>query len=258
MKVVILAGGMGSRLCEETVIKPKPMVLIGNKPILWHIMKIYSAYGFNEFVICLGYKGYMIKEYFSHYHLHHADVTIDFKTNEIHYHRIHAEPWKVTLVDTGHDSMTGGRIRRVKEYVDNETFMMTYGDGLGDVNIRELVAFHKQHGRTATVTSVRPPGRFGTLELDPDDPAVVRHFREKPSGEGDWINAGFFVLEPDVFDYLHCDADIFEQRPLQEMASGNRISAFQHHGFWRPMDTLRDKNSLESLWETGKAPWKIW
>lgn len=257
MKVVILAGGFGTRISEESHLKPKPMIEVGEKPILWHIMKIYSYYGFNDFVICLGYKGYCIKEYFTHYFLHESDVTFDFTNNNeriIHHHT--AEPWKVTLVNTGHDTMTGGRVKRARPYVGDEPFMLTYGDGVGDVNIAELVAFHKAHGCLATLTSTQPSGRFGALGLADDDQVVG--FQEKPKGDGHWVNAGFFVLEPQIFDRLEGDDTIFERGPLETLAKNRQLKAFRHDGFWQPMDTLRDKSLLDDLWKTGSAPWKLW
>jgi len=256
VKVVILAGGYGTRISEETHAKPKPMVEIGDRPILWHIMKIYSFHGFNDFIICLGYKGFAIKEYFAHYHLHESDVTFDFtQPNESIVHQHRAEPWKVTLVHTGLDTMTGGRIRRIRPYVGQESFMLTYGDGVSDVDIRKLVAFHQSHGKLATVTAAQPAGRFGVLQLTHGH--EVSGFREKPKGDGGWVNAGFFVLEPGVFDYLddqdHC---VFEKEPLSRIANDGQLMAFKHSGFWQPMDTLRDKHYLEELWRTGKARWK--
>ena len=256
MKVVILAGGFGTRLSEETVIKPKPMVEIGHKPIIWHIMNIYSHHGFNEFIICLGYKGYMLKEYFSHYFLHEADCTIDLVTNELSFHDAKAEPWKITLADTGLESNTGGRIKRIQKYVGNETFMMTYGDGVGDVNIKELVAFHKEHDKYATITSVQPTGRFGSIEIS--DNNEVRSFIEKPKGDKAWVNAGFFVLGPEIFDYIEGDHVPWEKEPLENIAKDNQLVAYKHRGFWRPMDTMKDKYDLNNLWEAGGAPWKIW
>lgn len=257
MKVVILAGGFGTRISEESHLKPKPMVEIGGRPILWHIMKIYSYYGFNDFIICLGYKGYCIKEYFAHYFLHEADITFDFRiTNEQIIHNHHAEPWKVTLVDTGLNTLTGGRVKRVQSYIGNEPFMLTYGDGVSDVNITKLVEFHKMKGKLATVTSIQPVGRFGTLDLSEDD--VVRSFQEKPQGEGGWINGGFFVLQPEVFDYIENDNTIFERDPMENLAKDKQLVAYRHKGFWQPMDTMRDKDSLESLWQKNKAPWKLW
>lgn len=256
MKVVLLAGGFGTRLSEETDIKPKPMVEIGGKPILWHIMKYYSYYGFYDFVICLGYKGYIIKEYFTNYILHQSDVTIDMKENRIEIHNCKAEPWKVTLVDTGLNSMTGGRIRRIKDYVNNSTFFLTYGDGLGNVDIGGLLEFHKKKGKLATVTSVQPSGRFGALNLGDND--TVESFHEKPKGDGAWINGGFFVLEPKVVDYIEDDASVWERGPLENLARDKQLSAFRHDGFWKAMDTRRDMVELEMLWSEGRAPWKNW
>lgn len=256
MKVVILAGGLGTRLSEETTIRPKPMVEIGGKPILWHIMKIYSHYGFDDFIICLGYKGSLIKEYFANYFLHQSDVTIDLAKNKIETHNNHSEPWKVTLVDTGDDTMTGGRILHVKEYIGKETFMMTYGDGVANIKIDALVNFHKRKKKTATVTAALPIGRFGALDIDHDD--NVRHFIEKPEGDGKWVNGGFFVLEPEVFSYIEGDKTFFEREPLEKLARQNQLAAYHHHGFWMPMDKLSDKVELGNLWNTGKAPWKMW
>jgi glucose-1-phosphate cytidylyltransferase len=256
MKVVILAGGLGTRLSEETDIKPKPMVEIGGKPILWHIMKIYSHYGFNEFIICLGYKGYLIKEYFHHYFLHQSDVTIDLQDNSAKYHSSNAEPWKITLVDTGQNTMTGGRVMRVQEYVGKETFMITYGDGVCDVDVAALVRFHKRKNKIATVTAVQPSGRFGALEIDDED--FVKSFTEKPSGDNAWINGGFFVVEPSLYRYLSGDDTSLEREPLEKLAADGQFAAFKHRGFWLPMDTLREKNVLEELWKTGQAPWKVW
>lgn len=257
MKVLILAGGLGSRLSEETTLKPKPMVEIGGKPILWHIMKIYSSYGFNEFVILCGYKGYMIKEYFAHYFLHMADLTIDMTTNTITHHNSHAEPWKVTLVDTGLDTMTGSRIKKVKDYVGNGPFMLTYGDGVSDVNITDLISYHKRHGKAITMTSVQPEGRYGSLIVN--DEQKVLSFQEKPQGDGAWINAGFFVCQHEVFDYIpEGDTIIFEREPLENLAKAGQLYAFKHGGFWKPMDTQRDKNQLEELIEKNKAPWIKW
>ncbi len=254
MKSVILAGGLGSRISEETHLKPKPMVEIGGMPILWHIMKIYGEYGINDFVICLGYKGYVIKEFFANYFLHMSDVTIDIKTNKLEIHSVHSEPWKVTLVDTGESTMTGGRIKQIKKYID-DTFCMTYGDGLANIDISKLIDFHKQTNSLATITAVQAPGRFGALNIDK---GFVTNFQEKPTGDSGWINGGFFVLEPSIFDYLDNDNTIFERSPLETLSSNHKLGAFKHHGFWQPMDTLRDKNHLEMLWNSNKAPWKIW
>jgi glucose-1-phosphate cytidylyltransferase len=256
MKVVILAGGLGTRISEETSTRPKPMVEIGGKPILWHIMKIYSHYGYNEFIICLGFKSYMIKEYFSNYFLHMSDVTFNMKNNSMEVHQRYAEPWQVTLVDTGMETMTGGRVKRVAPYVANETFMMTYGDGVSDVNISELLQYHKRNGKIATVTATQPTGRFGSLELGSGD--RVNAFQEKPAGDGLWINGGFFVLEPRIMDRIAGDATFFEKEPLEGLAKEGQLFAYKHHGFWQPMDTLRDKNHLEELWSKGNAPWKVW
>ncbi len=257
MKVLILAGGLGSRLSEETTLKPKPMVEIGGKPILWHIMKIYSSYGYNDFVILCGYKGYIIKEYFVNYYSHLSDMTIDMTTNTISHLKNHAEPWKVTLVDTGIDTMTGGRIKRVKDYIGDEPFMLTYGDGVGDVNINELVGYHKKHKKAITMTAVQPEGRFGSLQIDENE--RVKSFLEKPKGDGSWINAGFFVCEPKVLDYIDSnDEVIFERDPLEKLAKDNELYTFKHQGFWKPMDTLRDKNQLEEMIDSGTAPWKKW
>lgn len=257
MKVLILAGGLGSRLSEETTLKPKPMVEIGGKPILWHIMKIYSSYGYNDFVIMCGYKGYMIKSYFANYYRHLSDMTIDMSTNTVTHHKNHAEPWKVTLIDTGQETMTGGRIKRVKEYVGNEPFMLTYGDGVGDVDINQLVQFHQQHGKAITMTAVQPEGRFGSLQIDNNE--KVTSFLEKPKGDGSWINAGFFVCQPEVFDYITGgDKTIFEREPLEELAKSEQLYTYKHHGFWKPMDTQRDKFQLEEMIEKGTAPWIKW
>lgn len=257
MKVVILAGGFGTRLSEETDIKPKPMVEIGGKPILWHIMKIYSSFGFNEFVICLGYKGYTIKEYFAHYFIHNSDVTFDFSNNNeriIHTHN--AEPWKVTLVDTGINTMTGGRVKRVQPYIGDEPFMLTYGDGVANININEVLKFHKSHGKAITMSSSQPDGRFGAIDIEDNK---VTSFLEKPKGDGTWINIGFFVCEPKVFEYINDgDATIFEKAPLENLAKDEEMYAYKHRGFWKPMDTLRDKIELQRLWDTGTAPWKLW
>jgi glucose-1-phosphate cytidylyltransferase len=256
MKVVLLAGGFGTRLAEETDVKPKPMVEIGGKPILWHIMKYYSHFGFNEFIVCLGYKGYIVKEYFANYFLHMADVTFDMTNNSMQVHQKHAEPWKVTLVDTGSGTMTGGRIKRVQGYVGNETFMVTYGDGLSNQNLNDLVAFHRKQGRIGTMTVVQPSGRFGAAEIT--DEQAVRAFIEKPRGDGAWVNAGFFVFEPAIFDYIEGDQTIFERQPLERLSSDGGLSAFKHPGFWKPMDTLRERHEFEDLWSGGKAPWKVW
>lgn len=256
MKVVILAGGLGTRLSEETQVKPKPLVEIGGRPILWHIMKMYSRYGLNEFIICLGFKGYMIKEYFSNYFLHMSDVTFDVENNRMEVHEKHAEPWRVTLVDTGADTLTGGRLKRVASYVEKEeTFCLTYGDGVSDVDIGGLIEFHRRHGKTATVTAVQPPGRYGSLALQG---ASVEGFIEKPLGDGGWINGGFFALSPKCLAYLKDDATTWESDSLVQLASAGELMAFKHHGFWQPMDTLRDKNQLEALWQQGMAPWKTW
>lgn len=256
MKAVILAGGLGTRLSEETSSRPKPMVEIGGKPILWHIMKIYSHHGIHDFVICCGYKGYVIKEYFENYFLHMSDVTFDLKLNVMHVHEERAEPWKVTLVDTGDESMTGGRLARVAEYVkDDEAFCFTYGDGVGDIDITEAIAFHKRHGKSATLTAAAPPGRFGALNIQNKQ---VMSFSEKPRGDGSMINAGFFVLSPKVLSYIKDDQTTWEQKPLTDLAEDGQLMAYEHHGFWQPMDTLRDKNYLEELWVSGKAPWKKW
>lgn len=257
MKVLLLAGGFGTRLSEDTVNKPKPMVEIGGKPILWHIMKIYSHYGFNDFVILLGYKGYIIKEYFANYFLHQSDVTIDLSANEMEIHNTSSEPWRVTLLDTGHSSMTGGRIKRAESFVGREPFMLTYGDGVSDIDINELVKFHKSHSGKITMTSAQPDGRFGALVIDSNN--KVTEFKEKPKGDGSWINAGFFVCEPEVFETIQeGDATIFEQSPLKSLAKNDLLYTYKHQGFWMPMDTLRDKNRLNEVWEQGKAPWKIW
>jgi glucose-1-phosphate cytidylyltransferase len=256
MKAVILAGGLGTRISEETHIKPKPMIEIGGKPILWHILKLYSAHGINEFIICCGYKGYIIKEYFANYFLHMSDVTFDMQKNEMQVHQRNAEPWKVTLVDTGEDTLTGGRLKRVESYIkDEEAFCFTYGDGVADVDISALVKFHQSHGKIATVTAVQPPGRYGALSLENQ---LVKGFSEKPKGDGGKINGGFFVLSPDCLKYIDNDQSSWEGAPLMQIASENQLMAFEHEGFWQPMDTLREKNLLESLWESGKAPWKVW
>lgn len=256
MKAVILAGGLGTRISEETHLKPKPMVEIGGKPILWHIMKMYSAHGVNDFVICCGYKGYVIKEYFANYFLHMSDVTFDMARNQMEVHHRYAEPWRVTLVDTGDDTMTGGRLKRVAPYLQGEeAFCFTYGDGVSDVDITELIAFHKAQDTKATLTATLPPGRFGALDFES---TKVRSFKEKPKGDGAMINGGFFVLQPSVIDYVQDDATIWERDPLERLAEEGQLAAFQHQGFWQPMDTLRDKIHLEELWSSGKAPWKVW
>lgn len=254
-KVVILAGGLGTRLSEETSVRPKPMVEIGGRPLLWHIMKHYSHHGFNDFVICLGYKGYVIKEYFANYHLHVSDVTFDFASGGMKVHRSDAEPWTVTLVDTGEQTMTGGRIKRVAQYLDGETFLCTYGDGVSNVDVRSSLAFHREHGRIATMTAVQPPGRFGALQLNGNS---VLNFREKPAGDNAWINGGFFVLEPEALEYIGNDSTIWEMAPLEALAAEGQLSAYRHDGFWHPVDTLRDRTNLEALWSAGNAPWKTW
>ncbi|MCA0754956.1 glucose-1-phosphate cytidylyltransferase [Paenibacillus sp. N4] len=257
MKVVILAGGLGTRISEETDLKPKPMIKIGEYPIIWNIMKIYSFYGYNEFIICLGYKGEIIKEYFSNYFLYNSDVTFNFTNgNEMIIHNHSTEPWSVTLADTGKDSMTGGRLKRIQKYVGNEPFMMTYGDGVGDIDIRQLVEYHQSHGKLATVTATQPSGRFGALNLTSEN--CVERFAEKIKGDGGWVNAGFFVLQPEVFNYISDDHIVFEKEPLEEIARQSQLMAYKHTNFWHPMDTLRDKNYLEQLWKSGRAPWKIW
>lgn len=256
LKAVILAGGLGTRLAEETSVRPKPMVEIGGRPILWHILKMYSNHGINEFVICLGYKGYFIKEYFANYFLHMSDVTFDMGANTMEVHQQRAEPWKVTLIDTGDASMTGGRLLRVADYIrDEEAFCFTYGDGVSDVDISSVINFHKSHGKDATLTAVYPPGRFGALEIQE---GKVKSFEEKPKGDGSMINGGFFVLSPKVLDHLEGDITVWEQAPLTKLAASNELVAYEHHGFWHPMDTLRDKQYLEELWSSGKAPWKTW
>jgi glucose-1-phosphate cytidylyltransferase len=254
MKCVILAGGLGSRISEESQVRPKPMVEVGGKPILWHIMKIYSAHGISEFVICLGYKGYIIKEYFANYFLHMSDVTIDLAYNKVEVHQKGAEPWKVTLVDTGDATQTGGRLKRVAQYIDGD-FCFTYGDGVADVDIKALVAYHRSKTVKATLTAVQPPGRFGALVLDD---ALVTSFQEKPKGDGGWINGGFFVLSPEVLELIEGDATVWEREPLESLAKRRSLAAYFHRGFWQPMDTLRDKNHLEEVWATGRAPWKMW
>ena len=257
MKAVILAGGYGTRISEESAIRPKPMVEIGGKPVLWHIMKTYSFHGINEFVICCGYKGYMIKEYFSKYHLHMSDVTFDMAKNEMKIHQNHVEPWRVTLIDTGEKTMTGGRLKRVQDYIGDQTFCMTYGDGVSDIDIGKLVDFHRNHKTLATLTAVQPPGRFGAFNLDHDQQKILT-FQEKPHGDGAWVNGGFFVLEPGSIHYIDGDSTVWEREPLENLARDGMLSAYRHKGFWQPMDTLRDKNLLEELWQSGKAPWKVW
>ncbi len=256
MKAVILAGGMGTRLSEETSLRPKPMIEIGGKPILWHILKIYSAHGIRDFVICLGYKGYVIKEYFANYYLHMSDVTFDMREqNKVKIHQNNVEPWCVTLVDTGEDTMTGGRLKRVAKYIGDEDFCFTYGDGVADIDIAKLVEFHRTSGRLATITATQPPGRFGALRLDGQR---VLRFEEKPQGDGAWINGGFFVLSPKAIEYIDGDHTTWEKEPLERLARDDQINAYVHGGFWQPMDTMRDKNHLEELWASGKAPWKVW
>ena len=256
MKVVLLAGGFGTRLSEETEIKPKPMIEIGGKPILWHIMKIYSHYGFNDFIICLGYKGYVIKEYFNNYFLHMADVTFDMVENKMEVHHKHAEPWKVTLVDTGANTMTGGRIKRVQSYIGDEPFMVTYGDGVSNVDINALIEFHKSHGKIGTMTAVQPSGRFGSLVMGENN--SVKSFKEKPKGDGSWINGGFFVFQPEIFDFIEGDETVFERAPLENLAKQDALYSYAHSGFWKPMDTLRDNAELNKMWASDQAPWKVW
>lgn len=256
MKVVILAGGFGTRIVEESHLKPKPMIEIADKPILWHIMKIYSYYGFNDFVVCLGYKGYIIKEYFYNYFLHNCDISFDLRTQGMEIHKNSAESWHVTLIDTGLSTMTGGRIKRIQPYLNKETFMLTYGDGVANIDIPNLLAYHKRHKKLATLTAVQPQGRFGSLQIDGEQ--SVKSFTEKTGGDGAWFNGGFFVLEPGIFDYIDGDQTLFEQEPLESLAKAEQLKAYEHAGFWQPMDTLRDKNLLEQLWQTNQAPWKIW
>jgi glucose-1-phosphate cytidylyltransferase len=256
MKAVILAGGLGTRLSEETTIRPKPMVEIGGRPILWHIMKMYSAHGVNDFIICCGYRGYVIKEYFANYYLHLSDVTFDLSRNSLEVHQNNAEPWRVTLVDTGEDTMTGGRLKRIRSYLGDDTFCMTYGDGVGSVDIAAVIAHHQRSGGLATMTVVQPPGRFGAVDMD--DRQRVTRFHEKPHGDGGWINGGFFVLSPRVIDYIEGDLTVWEKAPLERLAVEAQLSAYVHDGFWHPMDTLRDKSYLEGLWQSGQAPWKLW
>ena len=255
MKAVILAGGLGTRLAEETVLRPKPMVEIGGKPILWHIMKGYAHFGITDFVICLGYKSYMVKEYFANLAMHNSDVTINLAQNSVDLHQNQSEPWNITLVDTGDDTQTGGRLRRIRRFVDGEDFCMTYGDGVADIDIGALLAFHAEEGCQTTVTAVRPPGRFGRLDLQGKR---ARGFQEKPRGDGDWINGGFFVISPAALDHIDSESTLWEQEPLQGLAQSGQLAAFRHDGFWQPMDTLRDKNHLEQLWAAGNAPWKLW
>lgn len=255
MKAVILAGGFGTRISEETHLRPKPMVEIGGRPILWHVMKIYSAHGINDFIVCLGYKGYVIKEYFANYFLHMADVTFNIEKNQVEIHENSAEPWRVTLLDTGEETMTGGRLKRAKKYLTDDTFCLTYGDGVGDVNITELISFHREQGVLATITAVQPPGRYGALKLEG---SKVQSFEEKPQGDKAWINGGFFVLSTAVTEYISGDNVPWESEPLEKLAREGNLAAYKHPGFWQPMDTLRDKNHLEQLWATGRAPWKIW
>lgn len=257
MKVVILAGGSGTRITEESAIKPKPMIDIGHKPILWHLMKIYATYGLTDFIICCGYRGEIIKQYFANYFLNNADVTFDLQQNDMRIHQQHAEPWRVTLVDTGDKSMTGGRVKRIQSHVGNEPFCLTYGDGVSDVNIRDLIEFHRQQKTFATLTAVQSPGRFGVFQLDKDQNSISS-FAEKPTGDGAWINGGFFVLEPQIFDYIEGDDTVWERGPMEHLAHDGQLSAFRHQGFWQPMDTLRDKMILEDLWSRNEAPWKIW
>jgi glucose-1-phosphate cytidylyltransferase len=257
VKAVILAGGFGTRISEESAIRPKPMVEIGDNPILWHIMKIYSFYGINDFVICCGYKSHVIKEYFANYHLHRADVTFDLKNDEMQVHNNGAEPWRVTLVETGDGTLTGGRLKRVREYVSDGTFCMTYGDGVSNVNIHDLIDFHKAQGTLATLTAAQPPGRFGAFKLNRDE-SKVSSFKEKPDGDGAWVNSGFFVLEPGVMDYIEGDAITWEKEPMEMLAAAGELAAYRHSGFWQPMDSLRDKHVLEDLWQSGRAPWKVW
>jgi len=255
-KVVILAGGFGTRLSEETTLRPKPMVEIGGRPILWHILKIYSHYGFNDFIVCLGYKGYVIKEYFANYYLHMSDVTIDIKNNRTEILHNFSEPWKISLIDTGDNTMTGGRVKRIQNYIGDETFLLTYGDGVSDINILDLLEFHSKKNKFGTLTAIRPPGRFGALQIEHGD--RVSSFLEKPKGDGGYVNGGFFVFEPELFDILKDDSTVLEREPLESLARNNQLSAFKHEGFWHAMDTLRDKNYLEELWAAGKASWKVW
>ena len=255
MKAVILAGGLGTRISEETHLKPKPMIEIGGMPLLWHIMKTYSFHGINDFVICCGYKGYVIKEYFANYFLHMSDVTFDMKQNTMDVHKKSAEPWKVTLVDTGLDTMTGGRLKRVQKYVENETFCFTYGDGLSDISVKNLIDHHNKQKTLSTVTAVQPPGRFGALNIEKN---MIISFEEKPSGDGSWINGGYFVLEPGIFDYVENDQTVWERQPLETLAKDSQLSVYRHNGYWNAVDTLRDKNRMQDLWDNKQAPWKIW
>ena len=257
MKAVILAGGLGTRLSEETTLKPKPMVEVGGRPILWHIMKIFSAHGVNDFIICCGYKGYIIKEYFANYLLHNSNVTIDLASDKMDLHCNHAEQWRVSLVDTGDESGTGGRLLHIRDYLDDDTFFMTYGDGVSNVDLKALAAFHKEKGKLATLTAVQPPGRFGAFKLSDDD-TTIEHFREKPKGDGAWVNGGFFVLEPKVLDYVEHERIFWEAEPLGRLAEDKELSAYRHHDFWYAMDTLHNRNVLNDMWESGDAPWKIW
>ena len=257
MKVVILAGGFGTRISEESGVKPKPMVEIGHKPILWHIMKIYSSHGINDFIICCGYKSHVVKEFFANYYLYCSDVTFDLVKNEMEVHNSCTEPWRVTLIETGDSTMTGGRLRRVKDYLNDETFCLTYGDGVSNVNISDVIAFHKAQGVLATLTAAQPPGRFGAFQLNHDE-NLIRTFKEKPDGDGAWVNSGFFVLEPGVMDYIEGDSISWEKQPMEALAADNQLAAYRHHGFWQPMDSLRDKHVLEDLWQAGTAPWKVW
>lgn len=257
MKAVILAGGFGTRISEESGVKPKPMVEIGGKPILWHILKIYSSHGINDFVVCLGYKGEVVKDYFARYYLQASNVTFDMQRNEMHVHQNRAEPWRVTLIDTGLNTMTGGRLRRVREYVGNETFCMTYGDGVSNIDIRRLIRFHKEQGTLATLTAAQPPGRFGAFTLLQGQNRIET-FKEKPEGDGAWVNSGFFVLEPGVFNFIQDDSAVWEREPLERLASEGQLAAYRHSGFWQPMDTLRDKVVLENLWQSENPPWKVW
>lgn len=256
MKAVILAGGLGTRLSEETSVKPKPMVEIGGKPILWHIMKIYSTYGINDFIICCGYKGYLIKEYFANYYLHTSDITFDMANNDVKVHHSASEPWRVTLIDTGYDVATGGRLKYVRDYLGEDDFCFTYGDGVSDINIKELISFHKEKNRLATVTAIQPPSKYGLITFE--DSLEIQSFDEKPHGEGGWINGGFFVLSPKVIDYIDDDKTMWEHAPMRNLVNDKQFSAYLHKGFWHAMDTLRDRNRLEEMWATGNAPWKIW